>query len=521
MFNIFSKFFNIYSQITLSYQERDFILSNKIFNQNLEKKNKVFLIQGFWNYYYLLLFKFLIFKEKTNYNYKIIVIWPINLLPRKEIDNIFFFRKLKKFYYNLIRKKWSKLYFSIGASKVYTLKPSNLSVRKKNFLKSKEIFSNIKSKEDLINLKYDNVLIGDLVYDSYLRFAFKATVNLKDPFLIKCIYTAINAFSVAEKLNKDYDIETYFSSYSVYVHHGIIIRYLLFKSSSKVFTFGNMLYSVKKRLSKKDYLDTHSYKSFKKKFETLENKSKKIKLAKIELNKKFLGKDDFSTRNDFLPINTYKSKKKVDIKKLSEIEGVLFLHDFFDGPHMNGNMIYPDFYEWATDTMNEIQSNKLKIAIKSHPNSRLESLKINDLLQNKYKELIWLDKDLSNQIIFKQKNIKYGISCIGSVLYEMSYHNKVVLSAGPNSTSSFNFALNPKNKAQYKYYLENLKKYKPKKNQVNEVCKLYYMYFLDEYYSCRNKNFIFLNNINVIKLLYDDTGNIKKYDNIINKSLSS
>jgi uncharacterized protein YdeI (YjbR/CyaY-like superfamily) len=45
----------------------------------------------------------------------------------------------------------------------------------------------------------------------------------------------------------------------------------------------------------------------------------------------------------------------------------------------------------------------------------------------------------------------------------MSYHNKVVLSAGPNSTSSFNFALNPKNKAQYKYYLENLKKYKPKK----------------------------------------------------------
>jgi hypothetical protein len=104
------------------------------------------------------------------------------------------------------------------------------------------------------------------------------------------------------------------------------------------------------------------------------------------LNKKFLGKDDFSTRNDFLPINTYKSKKKVDIKKLSEIEGVLFLHDFFDGPHMNGNMIYPDFYEWATDTMNEIQSNKLKIAIKSHPNSRLESLKINYLLQNKYKE---------------------------------------------------------------------------------------------------------------------------------------
>ena len=32
----------------------------------------------------------------------------------------------------------------------------------------------------------------------------------------------------------------------------------------------------------------------------------------------------------------------------------------------------------------------------------------------------------------KQNNIKFGISCYGTILYEMAYHNKIVISAGSN-----------------------------------------------------------------------------------------
>ena len=41
------------------------------------------------------------------------------------------------------------------------------------------IFNNIKSKNDVLKIKLNNILIGDLIYDDYLRSLDKVTVDFK------------------------------------------------------------------------------------------------------------------------------------------------------------------------------------------------------------------------------------------------------------------------------------------------------------------------------------------------------
>jgi hypothetical protein len=516
------------NRLFLNSQEREFILKNKNIinkqelNSKKTKRKKIFIIQVYWNYYYLLLFKYFIFSKKINENYTIIGIWPTFIRPYRNKNFVFvFLNKIGNLYYYFIKKKWIALYKSIGVN--YVLVPlikNNVAPEKKNYVIAQNIIKRIKTKEDILDLSYKGVPIGDLIYDTVLRFGFKATLEKSDFLLKEIIFKCLNVISFMQQLIKNHKIVCFYSSYSVYIQHGIPARFFLFKSKVKVYTFGNPLYTNMKKLSKNDYLHTVPYKSFNSNFQKIKNKKEKLKIAKKQLERKLSGGDDLSTRNNFVPINTYKSKNS-DNSNLKNINGVLFLHDFFDSPHLWGKILYADLYEWAIATIDEIRNKGLKIGIKSHPNSRPESLKINEKLRNKYHDMIWIDKDVSNQIIFKQSNITFGISCFGTVLYEMAYCNKIVLSAGSNPMSSFNFCIQPKSKKQYLFFLNNIHKMKPKLNQKKEVLKLYYMYFLNDYYFNTNQDLTFLKKIDLIKLLYEDNGKIKKFDNLINKRLLS
>ncbi|HEY1037872.1 MAG TPA: hypothetical protein VGF30_00625, partial [Bacteroidia bacterium] len=46
-----------------------------------------------------------------------------------------------------------------------------------------EIIKGLKTKMDVINIHIEDIKIGDLIYDTYLRYANKPEVELNDPFL--------------------------------------------------------------------------------------------------------------------------------------------------------------------------------------------------------------------------------------------------------------------------------------------------------------------------------------------------
>ena len=56
----------------------------------------------------------------------------------------------------------------------------------------------LKTKSDVINIHLENIKIGDLVYDTYLRYANKPEVDLNDPYLKTLIEQAVNIYFVSK-----------------------------------------------------------------------------------------------------------------------------------------------------------------------------------------------------------------------------------------------------------------------------------------------------------------------------------
>ena len=65
-----------------------------------------------------------------------------------------------------------------------------------------KLFKNIKNKKEVLNLHIDEIYCGDLIYDSYIRFRNKPTVDINDLFLKKLIYLSI----LSIKCLRDYKI---------------------------------------------------------------------------------------------------------------------------------------------------------------------------------------------------------------------------------------------------------------------------------------------------------------------------
>ena len=108
--------------------------------------------------------------------------------------------------------------------------------------------------------------------------------------------------------------------------------------------------------------------------------------------------------NQYIAVNTYDEKfYKYDDERLNQLDGVVFLHDYFDAAHDQENLIFNNFYEWSEYTFNLIKNEKLNIGIKTHPNSVRDSKKAEESFKKKYQELIWIDSKVSNLNIFKKK----------------------------------------------------------------------------------------------------------------------
>ena len=169
--------------------------------------------------------------------------------------------------------------------------------------------------------------------------------------------------------------------------------------------------------------------------------------------------------------------KKIDFDLIKNLDGIIFLQDFFDSPHDWGNLAFDDFYKWTIYSLYLIQKYNLRIGVKPHPNSwhnSLDSVLIYQRLKKKFPKIIWLDKGYPNKAIFK--NINFGISCTGTVLFELAYHNIKAISCGDHPGINFNFTINAKNKTEYKNILLNIQNIKIPDYSNNDLLIYNYLY---------------------------------------------
>ena len=465
----------IYRLIFFDINEKKFLLKNKSFKNEIKKKNKKkqnVLIQGLNDYYYLFYYKNLISKKFSNGAFERVGLWPYLYLPIrisiKPLENLKII--YNNFFLYLLKRKWSILYKSIGINKIEDLS-FDIS---DDFRK----YATIKKKENLLKLKVDKILVGDLIYDTYIRYRASPVINIKDRFLYCYINKIKGCLKNLNNLSLKYNFKFFFTSYSSYLHHGLPARFFLFKTSTIVYSGKNSI-QYNQKLTKKHYLHTYNYqKFFKQKFLPKDKKFSFKKIKKI-LDEKYVGNVDERIKNSYMVTNPYSNKKYLnyyeDYKKLKDIDGVLFTQSIYDSPHSWGTMLFNDYYDWIISSLNYIRKKKLKIAIKPHPNSIKKQPDIKNLfveLKRRYNDLIWFDEKLSNKLIFQ--NIKFGVSATGTILFDLAWHDVVPISCGQSPYSYFNFTHNAKTKEQYYKFLLTGNKLKTKKTKKNKLALFYF-----------------------------------------------
>lgn len=378
-------------------------------------------------------------------------------------------RILKDFSHYMIRKEWKKLYKKFGINIFYSSTQLSKKIKFINFWRALKFFSNLKNHKSLLNHNFNGIKCGDLIYDSYLRFAQKPTVNLKDFSLLLFIYDCYNQVEYFQSIAKTKNIVKYYSTYSTYISHGIPVRVFL-ENHIEVFVIGYSTFKnfKIKKLSSQDYSQVSPHWNYRSIFKGLQNKNQLIDLGIKKLENRLNGKENL----DYMKTNQYEADYKFPYE--SKFDGVVFIGDFTDAQHIYRTLVYRDLYVWFLETARIVHKYKLNVGFKPHPNNKTESKLLIKKIKNDFKYLNWIDPRVSNISIFNS-GIKFGVSAYGTVLSELAYFDILPISCGDNPCSDYNFVFEAKNKHQYEYFLKNTAKLNFSKNYKNELGEFIYM----------------------------------------------
>jgi hypothetical protein len=440
-----------------------------------KKRSKKIILYNSNKDYYSLCFGHLLSKEEKYRELNFILYFPelafYNCNPYKN----FSFFVLRFYYKNLllliINFKWKKMYKSYG-SKFITFNNYNIFRELRNIKKAQILKKKIKSSKELINFHYKGIKVGDLVYDTYLRFKNVPNVEFDNFFLIEILAKLINCFDNLIILkNKGYDISEFFTNQIAYIQHGLISRFLRKSGIEVKYTGAKSAYIT--NFNEKNYFQAFNFKKFKIFFEKLKNKKKIISLSKKLLIKKFSG--EIIPQENWMSHSVYNNKKtKIDLKN---IKVIIFLHCFVDCPTSRGKFLFLDFADWINNVLIFFRKKKLQkyVAIKPHPHGKDGSKIYVQELKKQYSDFKWINEKTPNNKIFNCRPL-IGLSVLGTVLPELAYFGIPPISAGTNPSMSFNFVFTPKTLKDY-FNLINLglkKKLNLPKNYKSEIYKYYY-----------------------------------------------
>ncbi len=405
--------------------------------------------------------------------------------------------KLQKLKWNLgklINLKNHGIYKSIGSKKVII--PKIISKYEKKAEKiTKLIYKKLRSKKDILSIKLEKILIGDLLYDTYLKSNQIATIDIKN----EKFYNTLNDFIHLYFYWKDYfnnnKVHSIIGVHSVY-SYGLPLRIAISKKI-KAYTIKS---SEVSKITKKHLFSSTNFFDYPKKFKLLK-KTKKVKalaLAEKIIKNRTSGLGGISNHMVSKISSFHSRKTKAIIKKGKKIKILICTRNVFDATHVFGNLLFSDNYEWLEFLGKLSEKTDHDWYLKTHINYggkfklyQPNSNKIIYEIMKKYKKIKILPNNYSHNQIIKEK-IDFIFTQHGSVGFEYPYLGIPVINASYNNPQiAYNFNFNPKTIKDYEFLIKNLDKLKNKvKINKKEILEFYFMrnFYQDKKWLIDNPN---------------------------------
>jgi len=418
----------------------------KIF-KNLKKKNKSIILVEFHGWCSAhICYSYLINALKKKFKSKVLAYEGYTLIS-SEIDQTIF-QKVKSCIGKSTSSNFFGVYKSIGAEGFIRVRKSrHIDIKYNEFCK-KNI--NLNNKNDLINLKINNIWVGDLIYDTFLKIKKVPTINIHNEEFIKFFCNAIYVFFYWSDFFKKNKVKAVIISHSTYLY-GMVMRIAI---SNKVTVYKptfNTIYKIKK----KNYTIGDEFFTLKKKFQYLTKKIQEngLRLAKNEIKEMYKGNKKFALGYNY-------KNKKINITKVNKNKILIAMHNFYDSPHVFGKMLFPDFYEWLNHIVELSKKTNYEWYFKLHPENSKKDLILIKKILSKNKRIKLISSKINNN-----KIINIGINCVltcfGSIGYEFAYQGiKVINACTRNPHAGYNFTLNPKTISEFDHMIINMHKIK-------------------------------------------------------------
>ena len=319
--------------------------------------------------------------------------------------------------------------------------------------------------------EYKGVLVGDLIYDEYLRRSQHRTLRFDDKHFLRVFYELISYFEEYLDLFEIHEVEAVVVSNCVY-HFAIPMRIACQREIPAYQVNSETIY----RLSKSRIHAYTEFLDYSSDLETAsEEFSKNLPAVQDRIKRRFSG--EIGVDMPYSTKSAFSNSSPADIDSgVSDIKILVATHDFFDSPHSYGFNFYPDFYIWL-ETLGHI-SNKTDYEwyLKTHPDPIGDSDKVLKDLAERFTKFKVIPSETSHHKL-KNQGINFVLTVFGTVGWEYPALGITTINASRNNPHvNFDFSITPKSRKEYEEILLNLRALKNFKANKSSIELFYYLH---------------------------------------------
>lgn len=436
------------------------------------KSVSVILIQCVEDPYYFILWATIInlLKRETRFSVHQLIPRGCNLGESSSVKHWVYTKLTRN---KIFDQKWVHLYAAVCDKIAYrNMAFLDAFLHPFEFVAAWKKWGQLRSLEDVLTLNFDGIEVGDLIYDTYLRYKPSPTVKLQDLYLLLIIWRSIRFIRKANTYFKDVKPAFFFTSYTTYIQHGVPVRIAL-AYGVPVYSFGN-LFELYKKITIQDLFHSKNTANYASIFSQLEDLPQKLADAEQALKKRFSGEIDLST--SYMRQSAYKTVEQ----NIPDLTGytVIFLHDFFDSPHIYGWLLFPDFWIWICFTIDTLRAQEIPFAIKPHPNQAPEAKDALDTLKLRFPDVTFLSPNYTNVQLVNAGMVQ-AVTVYGTIAHEMAYFGISTIACGLNPHQSYTFCKTATSLESYRQLLVSARLSAVDKNQMRlEALSFYFMHNL-------------------------------------------
>lgn len=345
--------------------------------------------------------------------------------------------------------------------------------RLRDWLRANRLWQQLQAAPEPVSLVIDGIEVGDLLVDSYLRFRPSPEFDVRDPFVRRLIWQTLKDVRRARAYFGHDKPTFYLTSYTTYLEHGIPARAAL-QAGVPVWSFGN-LNQFGKKLSLENSFHTADFSGYRSTFENLDRQAERLQLAREQLELRLSGGIDAAT--SYMRQSAY-GQSHVEMPVGLNGAVVVFLHDFYDSPHVYPDLVFDDFWRWICFTIDVLQKSDIPFFLKPHPNQIALSDEALGRLRQKYPTLQWLPHGVSN-VQLAQAGIACGVTVYGTVAHELAYLGIPSIGCARHPHHTFDFCRTARTQAEYEDMLKTPTLLPvPKPDMQRQALSFYYVHNL-------------------------------------------